>query len=159
MVRPRFHPLAVSDLRRETPDCLSIAFAVPDALRAAFRFRPGQYLTLRARPGGADIRRCYSICSGLDDGELRVAVKRVPGGVFSAFAENLAAGDTLDVMPPQGRFTLPLRANAARSYAAIAAGSGITPILSLIRSILSRERNSRFFLLYGNRTGRDIIFA
>ncbi|HEX3882658.1 MAG TPA: 1,2-phenylacetyl-CoA epoxidase subunit PaaE [Stellaceae bacterium] len=159
MVGARFHSLAIADLRRETADCLSIAFAVPEKLRAAFRFRPGQYLTLRATLDGADIRRCYSICSGLDDGELRVAVKRVPGGVFSAVAEHLKPGDTLDAMPPQGRFTTALKASAGRNYVAIAAGSGITPILSLIRSVLAREPKSRCFLLYGNRTGRDIIFA
>ena len=155
-MRARFHRLAIADVRRETPDCVSIAVAVPPELRTAFRFKPGQYLTLRAPP---DIRRCYSICSGLDDGELRVAVKRVPGGVFSALADRLRVGDTIDVSPPEGRFTVPLRASAARSYVAIAAGSGITPILSLIRSVLAREPKSRFFLLYGNRTGRDIIFA
>jgi len=158
-VRARFHKLAIADLRRETPDCVSIAFAVPPELRRAFRFKPGQYLTLRASPGGADIRRCYSICSGLDDGELRVAVKRVPGGVFSAFADHLRVGDALEILPPQGRFTTPLRAAAARNYVAIAAGSGITPVLSLIKSVLAREPKSRFFLLYGNRTSRGIIFA
>lgn len=156
MVSSRFHCLAIADLRRETPDCVSIAFAVPPELRSAFRFKPGQYLTLRAPP---DIRRCYSICSGLDDGELRVAVKRVPGGVFSALADDLRAGDTLDVAAPEGRFTTPLRATSARNYVAIAAGSGITPVLSLIKSVLAREPKSRFFLLYGNRNSRDIIFA
>jgi ring-1,2-phenylacetyl-CoA epoxidase subunit PaaE len=159
MVRPRFHRLAIADLRRESPDCVSIAFAVPAEMRAAFRFKPGQYVTLRATPDGAEIRRCYSICSGLDDGELRVAVKRVSGGIFSALADHLRAGDALDILPPQGRFTTPLRPTAARNYVAIAAGSGITPVLSLIKSILARAPKSRFFLLYGNRTSRDIIFA
>jgi len=158
-VRTRFHRLAIADLRRETPDCLSIAFAVPAQLRGVFRFKPGQYVTLRATPDGAEIRRCYSICSGLDDGELRVAVKRVPGGVFSALADDLRIGDTIDILPPQGRFTSALRATAFRNYVAIAAGSGITPVLSLIKSVLAREPKSRFFLLYGNRTSRDIIFA
>lgn len=159
MVKTRFHPLAIADLRRETPDCVSIAFAVPPELGEAFRFKPGQYLTLRARPNGAEIRRCYSICSGLDDGELRVAVKRVPGGVFSALADRLRVGDRLDVSSPEGRFTICLRAAAARNYVAIAAGSGITPVLSLIKSVLARESKSHFFLLYGNRASRDIIFA
>jgi ring-1,2-phenylacetyl-CoA epoxidase subunit PaaE len=159
MVRGRFYPLAITDLRRETPDCVSIAFAVPAGLRTTFHFKPGQYLTLRAAPDGTEIRRCYSICSGLDDGELRVAVKRVPTGVFSALADRLQVGDTIDVSPPEGRFTTALRASVTRNYVAIAAGSGITPILSLVKSILVREPKSRFFLLYGNRTGRDIIFA
>jgi ring-1,2-phenylacetyl-CoA epoxidase subunit PaaE len=159
MVRGRFHPLAIADLRRETADCVSIAFAVPPELRAAFRFRPGQYLTLRARPNGAEIRRCYSICSGLDDGELRVAVKRVPGGIFSALAGDLRVGDKIDVSSPEGRFTTLLRAASARNYLAIAAGSGITPVLSLAKSILAGEPKSRVFVLYGNRTSRDIVFA
>lgn len=157
MVRARFHALAVADIRRETPDCVSLAFAVPSALRERFRFKPGQYLTLRATLGGVEVRRCYSICSGLDDGELRVAVKHVPGGLFSTFAnEALRHGDTVEAMPPEGRFTTAL---APGTYAALACGSGITPILSLVASLLAREKGARIFLLYGNRTGRDIIFA
>jgi len=160
VVRARFHRLAVADIRRETPDCVSIAFAVPAALRGDFRFRPGQYLTLRVPFEGVEIRRCYSICSGLDDGELRIAVKQVPGGVFSAFVKDrLAPGDAVEMMPPSGRFTTPLRPDAARVFLALACGSGITPVLSLVKSVLAREAKSRFVLLYGNRAGRDIIFA
>src|SRR5665213_2270524 len=145
MAAPRFHRLAVGDKRQETADAVSLAFAVPERLARAYRFRPGQYLTLRATIDGEDIRRSYSICSGLDDylrgGELRIVVKRVAGGVFS----NHVAGR--------------LKPGGARTLAAVACGSGITPVMSLIKTILARENGSRFVLLYGNRTGRDIIFA
>ena len=152
---PAFHALRVADVRRETADCVSVAFAVPDALRDAYRFAPGQYLTLR---NAGDVRRPYSICSGLDDGELRVAIKRVPGGRFSDWATTaLAIGDTLDVMMPMGRFGADALGDG-QSYVAFAAGSGITPILSILRRVLAREPHSRFVLLYGNRGMADIIF-
>lgn len=154
-----FHSLKVADIRRETPDAVSIAFAVPDDLAEDYRFRPGQYLTLRQDCGGQDIRRSYSICAGLDDGELRVAVKKVAGGVFSTLCnEGIKPGDTMEVMTPQGRFGVMPDPDAAHNYLAIAAGSGITPILSLLRSILTREPRSRFALVYGNRTSKDILF-
>ena len=106
---PRFHTLTISDLRRETADAVSLAFAVPERLRAAYRYVPGQYLTLRTTIDGEDVRRSYSICSGLDDGELRVAIKRVAGGAFSNWAdERLRVGDTLSVMTPDGRFGVPI---------------------------------------------------
>lgn len=154
-----FHKLKVADVRRETPDAVSIAFAVPPELADEYRFHPGQHLTLRRECDGQDIRRSYSICTGLDDRELRVAVKKVDGGVFSTFCnEAIRPGDMIDVMTPQGRFGVMPDPGAARNYLAIAAGSGITPILSLLRSVLSREPNSRFMLIYGNRTAKDIIF-
>lgn len=160
---PRFHRLVVADRRQETDDAVSLAFAVPARLERAYRFEPGQYLTLRAEIGGAELRRSYSICSGLDDylqaGELRVAVKRVPGGAFTQFVhERLRPGDVIDVMTPAGGFTLPPAAGP-RLVVAVAAGSGITPVMSHLRTLLAREPASRFVLLYGNRTGRDIIFA
>jgi ring-1,2-phenylacetyl-CoA epoxidase subunit PaaE len=155
----RFHALAVADIRRETADSVSIRLAVPEALQAAFAFRPGQYLTLRATIDGEEIRRSYSICSGLDDGELRVGVRKVPGGAFSSYAnENLRSGDMLDVMPPEGRFT-PSDAPGGRHVLGIAAGSGITPVLSIARSILSREPTSRVTLIYANRTSGSVMFA
>ena len=158
MTDTSFHKLRIADIRRETPDCVSIAFAVPDTLRPAFQYTPGQYLTLRATLDGAEQRRCYSICSGVDDGEWRVAIKHVPGGVFSGHANAaLQVGDTLDVMPPSGRFVLPDGAGA-RQYLAIAAGSGITPILAIIKTALEREPDSRFTLLYGSRSTGQIIF-
>jgi len=159
MSAPRFHRLGIADLRRETPGAVSIAFAVPKALAADYIFEPGQYLTLRATVAGEDTRRSYSICSGLDDGELRVAIKEVDGGLFSSYANAaLRPGDTVEVMTPMGRFTAPLDPGAAHSYLGIACGSGITPLMSHIKTILGREPKSRFVLIYGNRSSRDIIF-
>lgn len=156
---PHFHALTVRDIRRETDDTVSIAFAVPDDLADAYRFEHGQYLTLRARLDGEEVRRSYSICTGQDDGDLRVAVKRVDGGRFSRFAtEALKVGDPIEVMTPMGRFTTPLDPDAARHYLAIACGSGITPVMSIIRTVLAREPLSRVTLIYGNRTAASIIF-
>src|ERR1700691_5559133 len=123
MAAPRFHKLTIGDIRQETPDAVSLAFAVPARLARAYRFLPGQYLTLRATIDGAEIRRPFSICSGPQDGELRIVVKRVAGGVFSNFVhDRLRPGDPLDVMTPAGQFTLP-PADRPRTIAAIACGS------------------------------------
>ena len=156
---PRFHTLEIADLRRETPDAISITFSIPPNLATDYAFTPGQYLTLRATVNGEDIRRSYSICSGPDDGELRIAVKRVDGGAFSTWAnEALAPGHAVDVMTPTGRFGLAYEPAIARTHVGFAAGSGITPILSIARGILSREPLSRFFLFYGNQTIRGMLF-
>jgi ring-1,2-phenylacetyl-CoA epoxidase subunit PaaE len=158
MPAPRFHTLTISDVRRETADAVSLAFAVPDRLRSAYGFAPGQYLTLRATIDGGDVRRSYSICSGLDDGDLRVAIKRLAGGAFSNWAiEYPHIGDTLSVMTPDGRFGVPIDAGATRTMVAFAAGSGITPVMAILRTVLRREAG-RFFLFYGNRSTADIIF-
>jgi ring-1,2-phenylacetyl-CoA epoxidase subunit PaaE len=159
MAAPRFHKLAVADVRRETDDAVSLAFAVPARRERVYRFLPGQYLTLRATIAGEDIRRSYSICSGRDDGELRAVVKRVAGGVFSNFVhDRLKPGEDIEVMTPAGQFTLPAPVGA-RTIVAVACGSGITPVMSHLKTVLAREPASQFVLLYGNRTGRDIIFA
>lgn len=156
---PRFHPLTIADLRREGRDAISLSFAIPPELAGAYRFVPGQYLTLRTTMDGEEVRRSYSICSGPDDGELRIAVKKVDGGAFSVWAtEELKAGDTIEVMTPTGRFGALHAAEERRTYVGFAAGSGITPILSLIKSVLAREPGSRFFLFYGNRTTDQILF-
>jgi ring-1,2-phenylacetyl-CoA epoxidase subunit PaaE len=158
MPAPHFNTLTIAEIRRETSDAASLMFAVPDNLAAAYRYLPGQYLTLRATIDGEDIRRSYSICSGLDDNELRVAIKRVEGGAFSAWAnDRLHPGDTLSVMTPDGRFGIPIEPGAARTLVAFAAGSGITPILSILKTVLRREVG-RFFLFYGNRGSDSIIF-
>lgn len=155
----KFHPLTISDVRRETADAVSISFEVPEALRDDYRYTPGQYLTLRRDLNGEDVRRSYSICSGLDDGELRVAIKKVEGGLFSSFAnDNLTAGMTLDVMTPEGRFQADPRAETEGEYVAFAAGSGVTPILSIVKSLLEREPRSRVTFFYGNRSTASIIF-
>ena len=155
----RFHALRIANVRRETADTVSLAFDVPDALRDGFAFQPGQYLTLRTVLDGEELRRSYSICSGLDDGEVRVAIKLVRDGRFSAWAHGaLQPGHAIEVMPPQGRFTVALDRSAARTYLGVAAGSGITPVLSILRSVLTREPGSRFVLLYGSRATAGIIF-
>src|SRR5579864_2329405 len=155
----RFHRLTVAEIRRETPQAVSLAFAVPDRLKPAFRFAPGQYLTLRTQFGGEEVRRAYSICSGIDEGELRIAVKEVAGGIFSSFVNRrLEVGDTIEAMAPMGQFTVPLEPTAERTFLGIACGSGITPVLSILKSVLAQEEASRFFLFYGNRTGSDIMF-
>jgi ring-1,2-phenylacetyl-CoA epoxidase subunit PaaE len=154
---PRFHVLRIVDVRRETPDAVSIAFEVPPGLREQYDFAAGQYLTFRATIGGEELRRSYSICTCPEDGELRVAVKRIEGGAFSNWVNSaVKAGDAIDVMMPTGRFGV--APAQARVFVAFAAGSGITPVLSIMRSILAREPDSRFFLFFGNRTTGDILF-
>jgi ring-1,2-phenylacetyl-CoA epoxidase subunit PaaE len=155
----RFHKLKIKNIRRETPDCVSLAFEVPAELREAFRYTPGQYLTLRREHEGEELRRSYSICSSPLDDEWRVAIKKVPEGRFSTLAvEGLHAGDTLDVMPPQGRFTPSLHPAQAKRYVLFAAGSGITPILSIAKTVLLTEPGSHVYLVYGNRGRNSIIF-
>jgi ring-1,2-phenylacetyl-CoA epoxidase subunit PaaE len=159
MTAPRFHRLAVNDLRRETADAVSMTFAIPSELAGDYSFSPGQYLTLRTTMDGEEVRRSYSICSGPDDGELRIAVKKVDGGAFSSWAAaELKSGDELEVMTPTGRFGVTHAPDQARLYVGFAAGSGITPILSIIKGVLAREPKSRFFLFYGNRTTEGMLF-
>ena len=156
---PKFHKLTIAEVRRETPDAISVRFDVPDHLVADYAFTQGQHLTLKASPNGEEVRRSYSICAGADDGVLRVAIKRVPGGLFSSWAdETLHCGQTLDVLTPDGRFNTPLDPANRKHYAAFAAGSGITPVLSLIRTTLAREPLSQFTLVYGNRRQTDTLF-
>src|ERR1700731_1791106 len=156
---PRFHRLAVNDLRRESPDAVSLSFAIPHELEQDFSFVPGQYLTLRTTMDGEEVRRSYSICSGPNDGELRIAVKKVDGGAFSSWAaDELKCGYELDVMTPTGRFGVAAVPAEARVYVGFAAGSGITPILSIVKGVLAREPDSRFFLFYGNRSTSGMLF-
>jgi ring-1,2-phenylacetyl-CoA epoxidase subunit PaaE len=157
--RLEFHPLRVCQVRPETDEVVSVAFEVPPHLAELYRFQPGQHLTLRRTFGDEEVRRSYSICSGVDDGELRVAVKRVPGGRFSQWIhQEVRAGACLDVMTPAGRFTTQLDPARQRHYLALAVGKGITPIMALLKSCLGREPRSRFTLVYGNRTSRSILF-
>ena len=157
---PRFHWLEVAAVQPETADAVSVVFAVPEALRAAYGFRAGQYLTLRATIGGVEVRRSYSICSGEADGELRIAIKRVEGGVFSAWAQAaLRTGMAVEVMTPTGRFGVAERlGDGAAVHVGVAAGSGITPVLSMVRTVLARGRDERFFLFYGSRATPEILF-
>ena len=163
MAVPQFHRLRIREVRPETDDSVSVAFEVPSPLREAYRFVQGQFLTLREQVGGEELRRSYSVCVGVPDydrtGELRVAIKRVAGGRFSNWAnEQLAAGREIDVMTPDGRFFTPLAPAQAKHYVGFAGGSGITPMLSLIRTILATEAGSEFTLVYGNRTVASIMF-
>lgn len=155
----RFHPLAVTAVERLTGDAVAITLAPPPPLAALYRFLPGQHLTLRRVIDGAELRRSYSICAGLDEGVLRLGIKRVPGGRFSTWATTaLAPGDVVEAMPPEGGFVLRPDPAASRTVLGIAAGSGITPILSIAASLLAREPASRFVLLYGNRSTAEIMF-
>jgi ring-1,2-phenylacetyl-CoA epoxidase subunit PaaE len=148
----KFYPLTVANVKHETRDAIAVTFDVPPEMREAFQYRQGQHLTLRATIDGEDVRRSYSICSAVQDDRLRVAIKRVQGGLFSTWAnECIRPGVLLDVMPPEGRFNLPLEPDSRRHYLAFAAGSGITPILSIVKTTLIAEPHSRFTVLYGNR--------
>jgi ring-1,2-phenylacetyl-CoA epoxidase subunit PaaE len=154
-----FHPLRVKTVRPDTDEAVIVSFDVPEALSDVFRFTQGQHLTLRNTVEGADERRSYSICSGIHDGELRVGVRKVPGGRFSTWIhESLKPGDTIQVMAPEGRFFVPLDPKAERHYLGIAGGSGITPILSIMKTVLAAEPGSRFTLIYGNRKLRSTMF-
>ncbi|HEX2011977.1 MAG TPA: 1,2-phenylacetyl-CoA epoxidase subunit PaaE [Roseateles sp.] len=154
-----FHPLRVREVRPDTDEAVVVSFEVPAELADIFRFTQGQYLTLRQDVAGQDLRRSYSICAGIDDGELRVGVRKVDGGVFSGWVHgSLKAGDQIQVFPPQGRFYVPIDPAARRHHVGIAAGSGITPILSIMKTVLAREPGSRFTLIYGNRRQASTMF-
>ena len=156
---PKFHTLRVKEVRRETPECVSISFEVPEELRSEFAFLPGQHLTLKTEIDGEEVRRNYSICTSPQEGELRVAVKRLEGGRFSTFAnEKLRPSATLEVMTPSGSFHTPLSPEQRKHYVAFAAGSGITPIISILKAALHTEPHSRFTLFYCNRTKESTIF-
>ncbi|MEJ8835025.1 1,2-phenylacetyl-CoA epoxidase subunit PaaE [Ramlibacter sp. AN1133] len=154
-----FHPLRVRSVQPDTEEAVIVSFDVPEELRPVFGFTQGQYLTLRREIDGQDLRRSYSICAGVDDAELRVGVRKVAGGVFSNWInEHLKPGDMLQVMAPQGRFFVPIEPQAQRHHLGIAGGSGITPILSIMKTVLAREPASRFTLIYGNRKLRSTMF-
>ncbi len=154
-----FHTLKVAEVRPETFDSVSVVFDVPDELRDAYRFIHGQHLTLKADLEGEDLRRSYSICSGVDDGVLRVGVRKIKGGRFSTWInEQLKPGQSLEVLTPTGGFHTELDADNEKNYLAIAGGAGITPVFSIIKTTLMTEPKSRFILLFGNRTTSSIMF-
>ena len=157
--RVTIHPLRVSALERLTDDAIVLEFEVPAELANEYRFVHGQHVSLRSVDAGDELRRSYSICSSAGSGRLRVAVKRLSGGVFSAYAhDHLTVGDIVEVVTPIGRFTTPLDPAQSKAYAMIAAGSGIAPILSILTTILEVEPLSTVTLIYGNRTVQDIMF-
>jgi ring-1,2-phenylacetyl-CoA epoxidase subunit PaaE len=154
-----FHALRVAEIVPETVEANSIRFAVPDELREKFAFRAGQHLTLRATLGGEEVRRNYSLCTAPAEQDWMVTVKRIGGGLFSNWVgDQLKSGDTVDVMPPHGSFTTEFDASNSRHLVGIAGGSGITPVMSLIKTLLREEPESRFTLLYGNRDSSAVIF-
>ncbi|MET2831374.1 1,2-phenylacetyl-CoA epoxidase subunit PaaE [Mesorhizobium shangrilense] len=155
----RFFQLEVADVRRETRDAVVVTLSPRAEDRAAFDFTQGQYLTFRRTFEGEELRRSYSICAGRDEGLLKVGIKKVEGGAFSTWAnDELRPGDLLEAMPPMGAFHVPLEPERGRSYLGFAGGSGITPVLSLIKTTLAREPRSRFTLIYGNRSINAIMF-
>jgi ring-1,2-phenylacetyl-CoA epoxidase subunit PaaE len=154
-----FHKLRVAEIKRETPDSVSIRFETPHELASAFAFRAGQHLTLRRELSGEEVRRNYSLCVSPSEGALKVAVKHMTGGVFSSWVNSdLKAGDIVEVMAPHGSFCWDFTPDAERAYVAFAGGSGITPVLSLLKTALEAEPRSRFTLFYGNRTSAGIMF-
>lgn len=154
-----FHKLRVAEVKRETPDAVSVRFELPEALRATFAFRAGQHLTFRRTFNGEEVRRNYSVCVAPSEGLLKIGVKKIAGGVFSSWVnDELKAGDELDVMAPHGSFCWSFDPEARREYVAFAGGSGITPILSLMKTALASEPRSRFTLFYGNRNSMGVMF-
>ena len=154
-----FHDLRVRRVEPDTDEAVIVTFDVPEPLRQVFGFTQGQHLTLKKTVDGHELRRSYSICAGVDDGELRVGVRKVKGGQFSNWINSqLKQGDSIEVMAPQGRFFVPTDPASKRHYLGIAGGSGITPILSIMKTVLAREPKSRFTLLYGNRALRSTMF-
>src|SRR5205809_1061406 len=154
-----FHALRVAEIVPETAEANSIRFEIPPELRERFAFKAGQHLTLRAQIDGEEVRRNYSLCTAPDESDWMVTVKRIGGGLFSNWVgDQLKAGDTVDVMPPHGSFTTEFDESRNRHLVGIAGGSGITPVMSLIRTTLRSEPNSRFTLFYGNRDSSSVIF-
>jgi ring-1,2-phenylacetyl-CoA epoxidase subunit PaaE len=156
---PQFHSLSIREVQAVTRDAVAVCFDVPEHLNEAFAYAQGQYLTLRADIDGEELRRSYSICSAVQDKRLRVAIKRVAGGAFSNWAaEHLLPGTSIDVMPPQGHFNIPLAPQSARHIVAFASGSGITPVLSIIKTTLLAEPLASVTLVYGNRSSSGVMF-
>ena len=154
-----FHLLKIKEVRKETPDCVSVLFNIPDDYRDDFIFEQGQNITIKKEIDGEEIRRSYSICSAPFENELRVAIKKVDAGKFSSFANLvLKAGDVLEVLPPTGKFNTKLKPENKKQYLAFAAGSGITPVISIIKTTLQTEPGSSFTLVFGNRGRQSIIF-
>lgn len=154
-----FYKLAIKEITRETPQAVSVLFNVPDEIKETYRFTAGQYINLKLTLDGNEIRRAYSICSTPESGELRIAIKAIKNGYFSKFAnEQLTAGKVLEVGTPEGKFTFEPDATRLKNYVAFVAGSGITPVMSILQTVLEKEPNSTFVLVYGNKSTDDTIF-
>jgi len=154
-----FYPLRIKKINKETDQCVSVEFEIPESLSNSFQFKQGQSLTMRTNLDGEEVRRTYSLCSSPLDKKWKVAIKKVDGGLFSSFAnDKLKEGDLLDVMEPVGKFYTDLDPSNKKNYLAFAAGSGITPVISIIKTVLKTEPQSTFTLVYGNRSRSSIIF-
>lgn len=154
-----FEKVRVKSVDKETADCVSVLFDIPDSLKEKFSYIQGQHLTIRTFIDEEEVRRSYSLCSSPLDNQWRVAIKKVKDGIFSTYAnEQLKAGDELEIMPPMGHFNTGLHASNKKTYTAIAAGSGITPVLSIIKTTLATEPGSNFILVFGNRNRASIMF-
>ena len=154
-----FYPLTIKEVQQETPTAVSILFDVPQSLENEFTFVAGQYITIKTTINEKEVRRAYSICASPNSQEFRIAIKAVSGGAFSVFAvENLKAGNVLEVSKPEGKFVLETSKNNTHNYLAIAAGSGITPIMAMIKAVLENEPQSTFTLIYSNKTPEETIF-
>jgi ring-1,2-phenylacetyl-CoA epoxidase subunit PaaE len=154
-----FHKLTVKEVNKETAECVSVLFDVPTELKETFEFKQGQSLTMRTFINGEEVRRTYSICSTPMENKWRVAIKKVEGGLFSSFAnDQMKSGDVLEVMPPVGKFYVELNPANKKNYLAFAAGSGITPVISIVKTTLQTEQQSSFTLIYGNKNRSSIIF-
>lgn len=154
-----FHKLRVAEVKRETPDAVSVRFELPEKLRETFQFRAGQHLTFRRDFAGEEVRRNYSVCVSPSEGVLKIGVKKITGGVFSGWVnDHLKAGDEIEVMAPHGSFCWSFDDKARREYVAFAGGSGITPVLSLLKTAMAMEAHSRFTLFYGNRNSMGVMF-
>lgn len=154
-----FYKLNIKEVKRETPNAVSVLFNIPTELQSAYTFIAGQYINLKLTLDGKEIRRAYSICSSPNSNELRIAIKAVKNGHFSKFAnDNLKAGDILEVGQPEGKFTFEPSADRQKNYAAFVAGSGITPVMAILQSVLESEPNSSFVLVYGNKNPEETIF-
>ena len=155
----RFHKIKIKNINRETHDCVSLSLDMPEDLKQTFKYNHGQYLTFRRIENGEEVRRSYSLCSSPVEGEWKVAIKKVPEGRFSTYATSvLKVGEELEVMPPSGRFFTPLDIKNEKNYLFFAAGSGITPVLSIVKTILHTEPKSGLTLIYGNKGRNSIIF-
>lgn len=154
-----FYKLAVKEITRETPEAVSVLFNVPSELKENYQFTAGQYINIKLTLDGNEIRRAYSICSTPESGELKIAIKAIKNGYFSKFAnEQLTAGKVLEVGTPEGKFTFEPDAARLKNYAAFVAGSGITPVMSILQTVLEKEPNSTFVLVYGNKSSNETIF-
>ncbi len=156
----KFHQLEIKDIRRETADCVSIAFDIPESLKDSFQYKQGQYITLKVKVGGEELRRSYSACSSpIADEELRIAVKKVENGRVSGHLNNgIEVGTSIEVMEPMGNFYTEMPSGSSKHYVGFAAGSGITPVMSLLKTALASDDTSKFTLFYGNKSESDIIF-